>query len=212
MNSKKRINKLILFDWGNIVESHTSGFSCKDAFEELFKECGYIGDEVVFNSLSKYEITAIHTYEEFKNTFQDMKKEFGLKVEFEEFAKKYEEIFDKIDMYEDVRDYEISLNDKCYIGIFSNLTIFDKKRLDKQVGLKNYDYVFLSFEMGCRKPDIIIFEKIQSKIPFRKEDILFIDDKEKNIKAAKEFGWNTLCATGLELDRIKDVCNSFINS
>lgn len=212
MNSKKRINKLILFDWGNIVESHTSGFSCKDAFEELFKECGYMGDKVIFNSLSQYKITAIHTYEEFNAVYQDMKNEFGLKAEFEEFAKKYEEIFDKIDMHKDVKDFEVSLNDKCYIGIFSNLTIFDKKRLDKQVGLKNYDYAFLSFEMGCRKPDKIIFEKIQNEVPFKKEDILFIDDKEKNVNAAKEFGWNALQATGLELDRIKKACDSFINN
>ena len=27
---------------------------------------------------------------------------------------------------------------------------------------------------------------------------------------AKEFGWNTLKATGLELERIKDCCEKFI--
>ena len=34
-------NKLILFDWGNIVESHTTGYSCRNAWNDLFQECGY---------------------------------------------------------------------------------------------------------------------------------------------------------------------------
>ena len=37
--------KLILFDWGNIVESHTTGYSCYDAFDDTFKECGYQGED-----------------------------------------------------------------------------------------------------------------------------------------------------------------------
>lgn len=31
-------NKLILFDWGNIVESHTTGYSCLDAWDDLFEK------------------------------------------------------------------------------------------------------------------------------------------------------------------------------
>ena len=89
--------------------------------------------------------------------------------------------------------------------------IFDKKRLDRQVGLSNYDYVFLSFELKCRKPNQEIFEKVQSNIPFSKEDILFIDDRIENVNAAKKFGWNAFCVTGLELDKIKKVCNDFLS-
>ena len=35
--------KLILFDWGNIVESHTTGYSCYDAWNDfLFHDLYYI--------------------------------------------------------------------------------------------------------------------------------------------------------------------------
>lgn len=34
-------NKLILFDWGNIVESHLTGYTVHMAFNDLFKELGY---------------------------------------------------------------------------------------------------------------------------------------------------------------------------
>ena len=203
-------NKLILFDWGNIVESHNTGYSCKRAWNDLFIACGYKGDKDIFNNLSDYNLSAIRNETEFEKVYGIIKNDFNLNTNYLEFVKIYKEIFSKIDYYEDVKEYEISLIDKCYIGILSNLTIFDKKRLDKQVGLKNYDYVFLSFEMGCKKPSIEIYEKVQEALPFDKKDILFIDDRENNIETAKKFGWNTVCATGLELDKIKDACNNFL--
>ena len=42
------------------------------------------------------------------------------------------------------------------------------------------------------------------------DDILFIDDRQDNIDMAKEFGWNTLKASGLELEKIKECCENFI--
>ena len=203
-------HKLILFDWGNIVESHTTGYSCHKAWDELFKACGYKGEEGVFRKLTDSKLTAISTISDFKKMFEIERDKFGLTTTFDEFVENYDKCFENIEYYEDVRDYEISLKDKCYIGILSNLTIFDKKRLDKQVGLNNYDYVFLSFEMGLRKPDIEIYEKVQSNLPFEKEDILFVDDNINNINTAKEFGWNTVHATGLELEKIKEECQKFL--
>ena len=203
--------KLILFDWGNIVESHTTGYSCRDAFNDLFKACGYTGSEMVFNLLDKYELSCIATVNDFENTYNQIAKDFNFKTTYLEFIKLYKKILDKIDYYTDVAEYEKSLKDRCYIGILSNLTVFDKERLNKQVDLSKYDYVFLSFEMGCRKPDKEIYKKVGKKIPVGPKDILFIDDKQNNIDMAKEFGWNTLKATGLELEKIKENCEKFIN-
>lgn len=203
--------KLILFDWGNIVESHTTGYSCPDAFNELFKACGYKGEGKVFNMLGKYQITTIPTIEEFEKTYNEIAKEFNFNTTYSEFIELYKKIFDKIECYPGVSEYEKSLSDRCYIGILSNLTVFDKPRLDKHVNLSKYDYVFLSFEMKCRKPSKEIYEKVGSKIPFAPNDILFIDDRQDNIDMAKEFGWNALKATGLELDKIKKCCEDFVN-
>ena len=203
-------NKLILFDWGNIVESHTTGYTCYDAFNDLFKACGYIGNDDVFTYLGKYKLFNIPTVADFEFAYNQIANDFNFKTTYVEFIKLYKEIFNKIDYYKEVADYEKSLRDKCFIGIFSNLTLFDKERLDKQVNLSNYDYTFLSFEMHCNKPSRDIYEKVNEKISFNSEDILFIDDKQDNIDMAKEFGWNTLKANGLELERIKECCEKFI--
>lgn len=203
-------NKLILFDWGGIVESHTTGYTCQDAFNDLFKTCGYDSNNNIFSSLGKYQLSSIPTIEDFENVYKEMAKEFNFKTTFPEFVEKYKEIFDRIDYHKDVSEYEKSLKDKCYIGILSNLAIFDKERLDKQVDLSQYDYVFLSYEMNCRKPSREIYEKVSEKLPFDSKDILFIDDRQDNIDMAKEFGWNTLKASGLELEKIKECCENFI--
>jgi putative hydrolase of the HAD superfamily len=203
--------KLILFDWGNIVESHTTGYSCSDAFDDLFHECGYTGTEKVFHLLSKYLITRIQTVDEFEKTYELMAKEFGFNKSFNEFVELYKKIFAKIDYYQDVADYEVSLKDRCYIGILSNLTIFDKRRLTKQIDLSKYDYVFLSYEMGVRKPNIEMYKKVEKILPVKGKDVLFIDDRSDNIETANKIGWNTLQATGLELDKIKERCEQFLN-
>ena len=205
-------NKLILFDWGNIVELHTTGYSCRDAFNDLFYECGYRGEMDIFHSLTKYNICCIKTVNEFEKVFNEIAKDFNFNKTYSEFISIYKRIFDKVDYLEDVAKYEVSLKNRCNIGILSDLTVFDKERLDKQVGLDNYDYVFLSFEMGLRKPNIELFKKIQNELPFEPNNILFIDDRKCNVDAAKEIGWNTLQATGLEFDKIISKCDEFLNS
>ena len=204
-------NKLILFDWGNIVESHTTGYSCYDAFNDLFKECGYDGKEEVFHLLGKYKLSAIKSVDDFGKVYEIMAKDFKLNKSYSEFIDIYKKVFSKIYYYKDVAEYEVSLRDKCYIGILSNLTVFDKERLDKQVNLSLYDYVFLSFELGLKKPNIDIYEYVLDHLPFEPDDILFIDDRLDNIEMASKMGWNVLQATGLELDKIKEKCEDFLN-
>ena len=205
-----KFNKLVLFDWGNIVEAHTTGYNCYDAFDNLFKRCGCVFEGRIFTQLGKYKLSQIKDEEEFKIVFQEMKKDLNLKVSFDEFKKIYYEEFDNIDYYQDVVDFEHSLKDKCYIGILSNLFIYDKDRLNRQVNLSMYDYVFLSFELGMKKPNRDIFEYVLDNVEFDAKDILFIDDREDNVNIARELGINAMKATGLELDRIKSRVEEFL--
>ncbi len=200
-------NKLILFDWGNIVEDKES---MEKGWNELFRLLGYKGTDDVIPYLRKYELTGIDTMEKLENAYNSLKEELNLDKEFNTFLDNYNKVFDKTVYYKDVRDYEHSLKDKCYIGILSNLLIIDKKRINNQLDLSKYDYVFLSFELSSRKPYDKIYEKIMEQVPFNSKDILFIDDSKKNIETADKYGWNTLNCTGKELDLIKDKCEDFL--
>lgn len=203
-------NKLIIFDWGNIVDSHTIGYNISNAFTDTFKELG-ADYNFVKNTIANYKLSTIRSEEEFKIVFSKMKEEYNLLGDYDNFKKVYLKYFDKLYYHKDVRDYEHSLKDKCYIAILSNLLIFDYDRINKQLDLKMYDYVFLSYEYGIRKPDREIYDIVNEKVNFDKKDILFIDDREDNILEAKNVGWNTLQTDGNHLDIIKERCESFLN-
>lgn len=201
--------KVILFDWGNIVESHTLGYNVFDAQRDLFTELGWNCQEKKI--FSGYDISSMSTMEEYKKFFYEIKKKYNLNCDFEQYLERYAYYHGKITYFQDVRDFEESLKDKCYIGMFSNLSIIDKERLDRQVGLDNYDYLFLSFEFGCQKPDERIYRMVEEKLPFKGKDILFIDDDENNIAMAKKMGWEAVQLDATKLDDMKNVCRDFIS-
>ncbi|MFE4037119.1 HAD-IA family hydrolase [Priestia sp. YIM B13489] len=52
--------------------------------------------------------------------------------------------------------------------------------------------ITISGEAGCCKPDRAIYLKVGRYLD--KKHILFVDDQEKNLKEARNLGWNTLLA------------------
>ncbi len=50
--------------------------------------------------------------------------------------------------------------------------------------------IFYSAKIGCAKPDPLYFSHINNNIG--KDNILFFDDREDNIEAARECGWNAV--------------------
>jgi len=49
---------------------------------------------------------------------------------------------------------------------------------------------FVSHELGLRKPDPEIYRTVEQRTGVRGERILFLDDGEENIAAARAVGWN----------------------
>lgn len=50
------------------------------------------------------------------------------------------------------------------------------------------EFCFVSYELGCLKPDKEIYLKLVDKLSCKPEDIIFVDDKEKNVESAKKLG------------------------
>lgn len=53
-----------------------------------------------------------------------------------------------------------------------------------------FDHVFLSFEIGHKKPDPKAFQAVIDYYDVRPEEIFFIDDGQKNVDAALQLGMN----------------------
>jgi FMN phosphatase YigB (HAD superfamily) len=83
------------------------------------------------------------------------------------------------------------------LGICSNNSEFFHRQLVNQLDFYKYfdpRKEILSSKMGCPKssPDFKMFKKLDSVLDSKREQVLFIDDRQINIEKAIEFGFNAL--------------------
>ena len=75
-----------------------------------------------------------------------------------------------------------------------------------QMGFQDaFDYLFFSCEIGLQKPDQAYYQYIEKALHMEKEAILFWDDLEINVTAARENGWNAEIYT--EFDEFEKTMN-----
>lgn len=192
---------------GGVVENHEGENGAPASWVRFLRNIG-IND---LNDLREYSLSDKKYLSDIEFVYDDLKSKYNLSVSFQEFIDEYQKSFNDIYYFKDVSEYEKSLKNECYIGVLSNLGILDKERIDNQLNLKEYDYVFLSFELGIKKPNKEIYKYVIDKVPFEKENILFLDDDIKNINAAIMEGMKAKQVFGKDLDYIKCCVNEFLN-
>lgn len=86
------------------------------------------------------------------------------------------------------------LEDKIDIGIISNIGsgIWEAAVKQKMVPNIKYKKVYLSCDLKMMKPGSDIYEKVQKESMVKPGEILFVDDKEKNLAIPKHLGWKTM--------------------
>lgn len=215
-------NKIVIFDWGGIVESHFTGeFNCFTARKEILSkinpnletenldiisqkwdECRH--DENGINISTQNDIKDVEKW------FKRLKLKFELNCSFEEFCYTYIEVSKQTTYYKNVAEYARSLKEKCKIGILSSLCKLDEPRIDMHYHLSEFDYVWLSFKLDCDKPDEMIYKIVEEECGIPANNILFIDDRKENIETAQKRGWNTCHTTGQTLEKIKTCVDNFL--
>lgn len=77
----------------------------------------------------------------------------------------------------------------CYVA--TNQEKYRTEYIKNQMELgKYFNFIFSSAYLGYKKPDKHFFEKIMERLsPVKKHEILFWDDTEENVSAARLFGW-----------------------
>ncbi len=97
-----------------------------------------------------------------------------------------------------------SLEGRYRLAILSNITEgLIEQFLDKHSLNDKFEVVIKSFEVGLMKPDLKIYELILNKLNLKAEECLFVDDLEKNVKAAKKIGMQAIQFKG----NIKEIKN-----
>ena len=108
-------------------------------------------------------------------------------IDYKKFNKYFIEIIG--DVFEETHHILSILKNKYRLMILSNTS--EKHWLYCRDELKLGQYfekAYLSYEMGYMKPDIKIYKSMLTDINVNPQNIYYIDDKEENIKAAKELG------------------------
>ena len=163
-------NKLVIFDWGGIIESHNPNehdhtkcfievlkhFNVKTNYKDMINSYKELSENTT-NS----HIETLTEKEYLDDWLNKLKNKYNFTCTIEEFIKVYIKEFSKIDYYKNVIEFIHSLKGIVNIAIFSNLSILDKKRLDLQVNLNIFDYTFLSIDTKLRKPNIEAYQHIE---------------------------------------------------
>ncbi len=198
MNRKK----VFLFDLGNVVACPIDNkilynhLNCKISYEEFEKywlcndliiksHMGFVSDDLSISELLKY-----------------CKSD----VSVEQFYKIYNHLDSSF--FSDTLDIIDYLKENGYkVGLFSNLRLMDYNRYRTKIKDIHFDYLFLSYEMGCIKPEDTIFKKVIYTCACAPHDIIFFDDNDRHVIAARNNGISSYKATG---DTIKKIFESFL--
>lgn len=196
------IMKTIIFDWGGVLTNGTHTSSIISYLEERY---GVRIDGRFFNDLMKAIDDGSMPFEEFID-------KFNLQHDQHMNVPEMQHVFGSaINPNEDVISLAKELKSKCRVIMLSNnnkptvelLRTFHKEMLDI------FDKTYFSCEIHMRKPSKESFEFVLNDIGVDGSECVFIDDKEKNIKAAESIGIKGILFESTErfkeeLDRLID--------
>ena len=103
-----------------------------------------------------------------------------------------------------------SLRKKGYrVFLFSNTSFPHAKLMRRRGWDKLFDGLITSCELGSMKPSATAFERALRKIRASPSEVVFIDDREENVRGAKEFGirwafkFTTLSQLGTDIASVR---------
>lgn len=120
--------------------------------------------------------------------FSEVQKVTGFQGSADEFAGYFADIFatmpDMVELLAGLRKKKIPTY------IFSNTNEIAVGHIRRKFPFfSGFDGYILSYEIGAMKPQAKIYEALETLSGRSRGDILYIDDREENVKAGAERGW-----------------------
>lgn len=132
--------------------------------------------------------------------------EWGMTAPVEEFLEAFQSWPDGL--YDGAQTLVEDVRQVLPVGCLSNSNPLHWTRFVSQWQLDRlFDVCFLSHEMGLVKPDGELFERVVESLGVQPESIVFLDDNEANVRAARDAGLTAVKVTGpsearLELEKL----------
>lgn len=97
--------------------------------------------------------------------------------------------------YKEVVEYARELKNRgLKIAILSNTNSVHTLITEQHKVFEPFDDVFLSHEIGLRKPETAIYKHVLNQLKIKPEETIFIDDTLENIQATRRLGMHTVLA------------------
>jgi len=133
-----------------------------------------------------------------KDTFASMiVEELSLTISDSEFLDYFTSV--PIGPYVGARELLKSLKPRYTTSLFSNSNVIHWERKMNEMKLGSlFEYHFASHLMGKVKPDTEAFEEVVSELSVSPANILFFDDNQLNVEAARKVGMNAKRVVGFD--------------
>ncbi|MGQ9655438.1 MAG: HAD family hydrolase [Thermodesulfobacteriota bacterium] len=181
--------EVILFDLGNVLVEFSQEPICTGLAHFATKPV-YQDPREVYRFIFHPECGLENLFDEGRiapeEFFGEIRDEMGLRLSYEEFRPIWNRIFRAREGAEDLVRF---LSGKVGQHILSNTNAIHFPYLLEQFPwLTLMDSMFLSHEMGCRKPKPALYRRVLERLQRPAEGVIFLDDRQENLVPARELG------------------------
>lgn len=93
----------------------------------------------------------------------------------------------------ELRDFAASLRPAYTTAILSNSADGARREEQRRYGFEQLvDVIVYSHEVGLAKPDPAIFRLTEQRLGVHPHEIVFLDDQERHVEAARRLGWQAV--------------------
>ena len=173
--------KNLIFDLGGvIILSEDVDFS---EFDDKFSLPEGSTEKVVRSCFEKEEIIEDFDVREY------LKENFSHLISFEEYNEVINAIYRNEKMNKELVNWIERKKDNYTISLLTNNTSSLDKVLKEKFQIEYlFDFIFNSADIGMVKPNPEIYKHALEKTKTEPKNCLFVDDSERNVKAAKKLG------------------------
>jgi putative hydrolase of the HAD superfamily len=182
---KSRKLKLAIFDLGNVVINTLF----MEAYKTWSKHSGVGIPELMDRFQEDEKVRQFDRNEITEHDFFDhLERMFGINIGFERMLEGWNAIFGPI--IEQTYSVIVELKREMDVVALTNTNCSHcsvwKKKYEERFSV--FDDIFISSEMGMRKPEKRIFEHVLSQYNVSSNEVVFFDDMEENILVGRELG------------------------
>jgi len=183
-----RTIKALFFDIGGVLVRVDSSSAIEKLSNRLRVEEGAIREAMSPELLEQYEKGHLNSNQFYENLLINC--ESGEKIGIGEFKKYWQDVLFPND---DMLDFLEKATQRLPVWLLSNTNDFHFDMLIEKFPFMNWvNGGTYSFIEGSMKPEPLIYERAIRRSGKQPHQILFIDDLEKNVTAAREQGLNAI--------------------